>query len=226
MSETLEYVHSGDPNADKTVIWLHGLGTSGHDFEPIVPELGLPKNHDIHFIFPHAPRQPVTINAGMIMPAWYDIYALEADAREDEVGIKRAEQLIRTLIEAELERGVKAENIILAGFSQGGVMALYTGLRFAPALGGILALSCYLPLAASLMTDAAQDKLAPRNLPIFQAHGLHDPVVAYSLGETSRDYLQQMGYQPEWHRYPMQHSLCEEEIRDISVWLKQRLYQM
>ncbi|HEB54970.1 MAG TPA: carboxylesterase [Gammaproteobacteria bacterium] len=224
MSETLDCIHSGDPNADRAVIWLHGLGASGHDFEPIVPELRLPQNPGIHFIFPHAPHLPVTINAGMVMPAWYDIYSLEADAREDELGIKHSEQLIRTLIETELQRGVKAEHIILAGFSQGGVMALYTGLRFTPMLGGILALSCYLPLAASLMAEADQARLASCDLPIFQAHGLHDPVVPYSLGETSRNHLQQMGYHPEWHSYPMQHSLCEKEIRDIRDWLKQRLY--
>lgn len=223
MNEILDCVHSGDPAGDKSVIWLHGLGASGHDFGPIVPELELPQNHGIHFIFPHAPRLPVSINAGMVMPAWYDIYDLEADAREDEAGIKHAEQLIRTLIEVERQRGVKTENIILAGFSQGGVIALYSGLRFAPALGGILALSCYLPLAASLMAEAEQGDLAPRTLPVFQAHGLHDPVVPYSLGETSLNYLQQMGYKPEWHSYPMQHNLCEEEIRDIGDWLKRRL---
>jgi len=222
MSETLDCIHAGDPAGDKAVIWLHGLGASGHDFEPIVPELDLPQNHGIHFIFPHAPRQPVTLNGGMVMPAWYDIYALQADAPEDEAGIKRAEQLIQKLIEVELQRGVKAENIVLAGFSQGGVVALYTGLRFGEKLGGILALSCYLPLAASLMTEAEKGGLAPRSLPIFQAHGQHDPVVAYAMGEASKVYLQQLGYTPEWHSYPMQHSVCEEEIRDIANWLKQR----
>lgn len=223
MNETLDCLHGGDPNGNKSVIWLHGLGASGHDFQPIVPELGLPQNHGIHFIFPHAPRLPVTINAGEVMPAWYDIYALQADARQDEAGLKRAERLIQALIEAERQRGVEAKNIVLAGFSQGGAMALYSGLRFAPTLGGILALSCYLPVAASLMAEADQGKLAPRNLPIFQAHGLYDPVVAYALGEQSRLYLQQMGFKPEWHSYPMQHSVGEKETRDIGVWLKQRL---
>ncbi len=224
MSETLDCIHSGDQDGDKSVIWLHGLGASGDDFEPIVAELGLPQDHGIHFIFPHAPRLPVTINTGMVMPAWYDIYSLQADAREDEIGIKHAEQLIQTLIKTELGRGVKTENIILAGFSQGGVMALYTGLRFAPMLGGILALSCYLPLAASLVAEAGQGTLAPRSLPVFQAHGQHDPVVAYSMGEDSRLYLQQMGYTPEWHSYSMQHSVCEEEIRNIGDWLKPRFF--
>lgn len=223
MSETLDCIHAGDPAGDRAVIWLHGLGASGHDFEPIVPELDLPQNHGIHFIFPHAPRRPVTVNGGMVMPAWYDIYALQADAAEDETGIKHAEQLIQKLIEKELQRGVKAENIVLAGFSQGGVIALYTGLRFTEKLGGILALSCYLPLAASLRAEAGQGGLAPRSLPIFQAHGLQDPVVAYAMGENSMHYLQQLGYKPEWHSYPMQHSVCEEEIRDIANWLKQQL---
>lgn len=223
MSEISGCLHSGNLEGDKAVIWLHGLGASGHDFEAIVPELALPQDHGIHFIFPHAPRLPVTINAGMVMPAWYDIYSLQADAREDETGIKHAELLIQTLIETELKRGVKAEDIILAGFSQGGVIALYTGLRFIPRLGGILALSCYLPLAVSLMAEVEQGKFASRSLPIFQAHGRYDPVVAYVLGEDSRFYLQQMGYKPEWHSYSMQHSICEDEIRDIGNWLKQRL---
>ncbi len=225
MSESLAYIDAGDHNGDKAVIWLHGLGASGDDFEPIVPQLELPTDHGIHFIFPHAPRQPVTLNAGMVMPSWYDIVALQADAPEDESGIRRSEQLILKLIEAEQQRGVKAENIILAGFSQGGVMALYTGLRHRQPLGGILALSCYLPLAASLIAEAEQDLLAPRGLPVFQAHGLHDPVVAYALGEDSKFYLQKMGYTSEWHQYPMQHSVCEEEIQDIGGWLKQRLFR-
>ncbi len=224
MSALPDCVHAGDPTGERAVIWLHGLGASGHDFEPIVPELNLPPDHGIHFVFPHAPKQPVTINAGVVMPAWYDIIALQADAPEDEAGIKQSEQRILALIEAEQARGVKTENIILAGFSQGGVMALYTGLRFKSPLGGVMALSCYLPLVASLMREAEQGDLAPRSLPIFQAHGLHDPVVAYSMGEDSKFYLQQLGYQPEWHSYPMQHSVCEEEIEDIGRWLKQRLY--
>ncbi len=222
MSETLDCIHAGDPNGDKAVIWLHGLGASGHDFEPIVPELNLPVEHGIHFIFPHAPSQPISLNAGVVMPAWYDIIALQADAPEDESGIKQSEQHILTLIEIERQRGVKAENIILAGFSQGGVMALYTGLRHQPQLGGIMALSCYLPLAASLVAEAKTGSLSPHSLPIFQAHGLHDPVVAYSMGEDSKFYLQQLGYQPQWHSYPMQHSVCEQEIEDIASWLKQR----
>ena len=223
MTETPDCLHAGNANGNRAVIWLHGLGASGHDFEPIVPELNLPTDHDIHFIFPHAPRQPVTLNAGMVMPSWYDIVALQTDAPEDEAGIKRSEQLILSLIEVEQQRGVKAENIILAGFSQGGVMALYAGLRFKQQLGGILALSCYLPLVASLMNEAKQGLLAPHSLPIFQAHGLHDPVVAYALGEDSKFYLQQLGYTPEWHSYPMQHSVCENEIEDIGSWLKQWL---
>jgi len=223
MNEILDCIHAGDMAGDRAVIWLHGLGASGHDFEPVVPELDLPENHGIHFIFPHAPRQPVTLNGGMVMPAWYDIYALQAGAPEDEAGIKHAEQLIHHLIEAEQQRGVATENIVLAGFSQGGVMALYTGLRMKQKLGGIMALSCYLPLAASLAAEADGGTLASRDLPIFMAHGLHDPVVSYEMGEKAKSKLQAMGYQPEWHRYPMPHSVCEEEIRDIADWLKQCL---
>jgi len=222
MSASLDCLHAGDVNGDKAVIWLHGLGASGHDFEPIVPELNLPADHDIHFIFPHAPNQPVSLNGGMAMPSWYDIVALQADAPEDEAGIKRSEQAILKLIEAEQQRGVKSENIILAGFSQGGVMALYSGLRHRQQLGGIMALSCYLPLAAALIREANQGLLASHELSIFQAHGQQDPVVTYSMGETSRDHLQQLGYKPKWHSYAMQHSVCEEEIQDIGNWLKQR----
>ena len=218
MTDTLNCLHAGDRNGDKAVIWLHGLGASGHDFEPIVPELDLPPDHGIHFLFPHAPRQPVTINAGVVMPAWYDIIALAADAPEDANGIHRSEARIRQLIDGERQRGVPAENIVLAGFSQGGVMALYTGLRHRPRLGGIMALSCYLPLVAELVDTA--ETLAERTLPVFQAHGLHDPVVPLALGEDARFYLQKLGYAPEWHTYPMQHSVCEAEIRDIGAWLK------
>ncbi|MDH5571282.1 MAG: alpha/beta hydrolase [Gammaproteobacteria bacterium] len=221
MSEdlNLQYVEAGDVDGDKSIIWLHGLGADGYDFEPIVPELRL-DDKGIHFIFPHAPVRPVTINAGASMRAWYDIYAINAGAPEDKKGIEDSRQRIVELIEQEKNRGVKAENIIIAGFSQGGAMALHTGLHYPEKLGGILALSCYLPLMSELMAMNAE-KLVVRDIPIMLVHGIHDPVVPYSMGEDSRYYLQKLGYTPQWHSYPMQHSVCPEEIDDISEWLKQ-----
>ena len=224
----LQYIEAGESGADKSIIWLHGLGADGNDFMPIVPELGL-ADCGIHFIFPHAPVRPVTINAGASMRAWYDIHGLYAGAAEDEKGIKDSEQLIIELIEQERNRGVSAENIILAGFSQGGAMALFTGLRYREKLGGILALSCYLPLASQFMemnlddpdNQSMSDIQAARDIPLMLAHGVHDPVVPYSMGEDSLHYLQKLGYKPQWHRYPMQHSVCPEEINDIANWLKQ-----
>jgi phospholipase/carboxylesterase len=215
----LEYIEAGVPDGNKTVIWLHGLGADGHDFQPIVPELGLAPDHDIRFIFPHAPQRPVTINAGVVMRAWYDIHALQPGAVEDENGILDSEQRIIELIDAEIRRGVKPEHIILAGFSQGGAMALFTGLRYPQKLGGILALSCYLPLVSQFM-QAEKSTLTATDIPIMQAHGTHDPVVSYAMGEDSQYYLNQLGYTVAWHAYPMQHSVCPEEIADISRWMQ------
>ena len=218
-NQKLQYVEAGEIEADKSIIWLHGLGADGYDFQPIVPELGL-VDYSIHFIFPHAPIRPVTINAGASMRAWYDIHGLHEGAFEDKEGIDESEQLIIDLIEQERKRGVKAENIILAGFSQGGVMALHTGLRYSEKLGGILALSCYLPRVPELMEMEA-DALVERDIPIMLVHGIHDPVVPFSMGEDSLTYLQQLGYKPLWHSYSMQHSVCPEEISDISEWMRQ-----
>ncbi len=215
---TLE--HSTGDNPDAAVIWLHGLGADGHDFEPIVPELHLPQECAIRFIFPHAPQRPVTLNAGYIMPAWYDIYSLEFDSREDETGIRDSAAAIEDLITRECERGVDSQRIILAGFSQGGVIALFTGLRHTQTLGGIMALSTYLPLQAQLEQERS---LANRSTPVFMAHGTQDPVVAYGHGDDSRQRLLQWQQPLEWHDYPMAHSLCPEEIRDIRDWLITRL---
>lgn len=215
---TLEYIEAGDPNGNHSVIWLHGLGADGHDFQPIVPELGLAENN-IRFIFPHAPQRPVTLNAGVVMRAWYDIYALQTEAPEDEAGILDSEKRISALIEEEINRGVDAANIILAGFSQGGAMSLFTGIRYPKKLGGILALSCYLPLVPQLM-QMDRNKLAATDISIMQAHGLYDPVVAYEMGEDSQHYLQQLGYTVNWHPYPMQHNVCMEEIKDIGQWIQ------
>ena len=205
-------------DADASVIWLHGLGADGHDFEPIVPELDLPETTKIRFIFPHAPSRPITINNGMVMPAWYDIASPQLDQIEDEAGIRRSQQYVEQLIQRETEHGIKSENIILAGFSQGGAIALFTGLRYPQPLAGIIALSTYLPLAQTARTEASE---ANRQIPILLAHGSHDPIIPLRLAEDSRHYLEQLGYKPEWKIYFMEHSVCPDEIRDISRWLIQ-----
>lgn len=197
-----------------SVIWLHGLGADGHDFEPIVPELDLPEMA-IRFVFPHAPMQPVTINAGMVMRAWYDI-SDTAIRREDEAGIRASQALLEALIAREKERGSPAQRIVLAGFSQGGAIALQTGLRHPERLAGIMALSCYLPIAETLGAEAHP---ANRDVPLFMGHGTQDPVVIPRRATDSRDHLQRAGYEVEWHDYPMPHSVCLEEIRDIGLWL-------
>lgn len=197
-----------------SVIWLHGLGADGHDFEPIVPELDLPEMA-IRFVFPHAPMQPVTINAGMVMRAWYDI-SDTAIRREDEAGIRASQALLEALIAREKERGSPAQRIVLAGFSQGGAIALQTGLRHPERLAGIMALSCYLPIAETLGAEAHP---ANRDVPLFMGHGTQDPVVILKRATDSRDRLQRAGYEVEWHDYPMPHSVCLEEIRDIGLWL-------
>ncbi|MBB71820.1 MAG: carboxylesterase [Legionellales bacterium] len=202
--------------ATHAIIWLHGLGASGHDFEPIVPELRLPEPIALRFIFPHAPIKPVTINGGIPMPAWYDIKDISIEAREDAEGIQQSAQAIIELIKQQNADGIASHNIFLAGFSQGGALALHTGLRYSESLAGILALSCYLPLARELDTQAAQ---ANRQTPIMMAHGIDDPVVPYQFGEASKNHLQTMGYNIDWCTYPMDHSVCGEEIIAIGRWL-------
>ena len=208
------------------VIWMHGLGADGSDFEPIVPELRLTHQPAVRFVFPNAPIMPVSVNNGMSMPAWYDIYALGAmpaannalARKEDAAGIRQSQKAIEALIEREIARGVPAEHIVLAGFSQGCAMALYTGLRYPQKLAGIVALSGYLPLA-----DSTADERAAENLdtPIFLAHGTQDPVVVLPRAEASRDALLQLGYNVQWHTYPMPHSVSGPEVRDISAFLRQ-----
>jgi phospholipase/carboxylesterase len=213
LPETLEIETGARPDA--AVIWLHGLGADGHDFEPIVPELGLPPGLALRFVFPHAPMRPVTINMGMRMPAWYDILQMGGGA-EDAEGIRASQAALEGLIARECARGVKPERIVLAGFSQGGAVALQTGLRHAQALGGIMALSTYLPLAATLQ---AERSTANQAIPLFMAHGSQDPMINISRARQSLAALQALGYAVEWHEYPMQHSVCAEEIADISDWL-------
>lgn len=205
-----------EPNPSCVVIWMHGLGADGNDFLPIINDLKLSSKKGIRFIFPHALMRPVTINNGYVMRAWYDIRGVDINSLEDEEGIRDAQKAIDALIDNEIQRGIVSENIVLAGFSQGGAIALQTGLRQENKLAGIMALSCYLPLSATLSNEAHP---ANATIPIFMAHGTYDAVVPISLGITSRDYLYQAGYAPEWHEYPMEHAVCIEEIHDVDCWL-------
>jgi phospholipase/carboxylesterase len=198
------------PDPDAAVIWLHGLGADGHDFEPIVPELELEK--PVRFVFPHAPLRPVTINQGMRMRAWYDILQL-GGGPEDEAGLRASQQLTEELIRAQ---GLPADRIVLAGFSQGGAIVLLTGLRYPERLAGVIALSTYLPLAGTLAAERSEPN---RETPIFMAHGRYDDLIPMQRALGSRDYLQKLGYAVEWHDYPMPHSVCAPEIADISAFL-------
>jgi phospholipase/carboxylesterase len=207
-------------NPRHAVIWLHGLGADGHDFEPIVPELVDRAWPPLRFIFPHAPVRPITINGGSVMRAWYDISGLEIAQRQDETGIRASVGLLDELIEHEIARGIPGENVLLAGFSQGGAVVLAGGIRRKSAVCGIIALSTYLPMAEK--TDA-EASAANQATPIFMAHGMLDPTISHALGEMSRDYLKQRGYPVDWHDYPMAHQICAEEIADLRTWIGQRL---
>ncbi len=208
------------------IIWLHGLGADGEDFVPIADELQLPVA--VRYVFPHAPMRPVTINGGYVMRAWYDILVGAASAEisanigrhEDAAGIRAAQAEIKKLIAQEKQRGIAAKDIFLAGFSQGGAVALHTGLRHEEKLGGILALSTYLPLAQALSSEA---DVSNRDTPIFMAHGRADTVIPHAFGRASAEELLRQGYALEWHDYDMLHSVCPEEIRDIELWLRRRL---
>jgi len=218
MSELLDTIEvETGPAPRAAIIWLHGLGADGHDFEPIVPELSLPPSPAVRFVFPHAPIQAVTINGGARMRAWYDI---GHDGRQDAAGIRASQSRVEALIARERGRGVAAHRIVLAGFSQGGAIALQTGLRHPDPLAGVLALSTYLPLADTLEKEASA---AARDVPIFMAHGVEDPLIPLARAAQSRDRLSALGYRVEWHEYPMPHSVCAEEIRDIGVWLQRTL---
>lgn len=208
------------PNPQRSVIWLHGLGADGNDFAPLVPELRLTDVPATRFVFPHAPVRPITINQGMAMRAWYDIFTPDLVRREDEAGVRESQQAIETLIARENERGIATEHIVLAGFSQGSAMILHTGLRLPHKLAGMIALSGYLPLLA-LAEDERHD--ANRDTPIFMAHGTMDPVVAIERAEVSRQAVEKMGYTVSWHTYPMPHSVCMEEVSDIAAFLRKVL---
>jgi phospholipase/carboxylesterase len=214
--ETIDIETGKNPGA--SIIWMHGLGADGNDFVPIVGELGL-GSRAVRFVFPHAPMRPVTINNGYVMRAWYDVSFgdLEGKSRRaDEQGVRESEAQINALIEREEKRGIKAGSILLAGFSQGGAIALHTGLRHPRKLAGVMALSTYLPLGESLPSEGSP---ANKATPVFMAHGMFDNVVPLMMGAGSMTYLSGLGYPVEWHQYPMQHSVCPEEIRDIGAWL-------
>jgi phospholipase/carboxylesterase len=206
--------------ATAAVIWLHGLGADGQDFVPIVPELRLDESLPIRFIFPHARARPVTINGGYVMRAWYDIRGIASGAPEDEAGIRESEQVVRGLVRREVGAGIAVDRIAIAGFSQGGAIALQTALRYPQALAGVMALSTYLPLRNTLEAEASA---ANKQIPILMCHGTQDQVVQLGLGEQSRDLLVKLGYAVEWKTYPMPHSVCPEQIGDIAKWLKERL---
>ncbi len=208
------------PNPQRTIIWLHGLGADGNDFAPIVPQLVDRSWPALRFVFPHAPVRPVTVNNGMQMRAWYDIAGMEIAQKQDQAGIRASIGLLDELIAREVDRGIAEQHILLAGFSQGGAIVLAGGVRHVQRLGGIIALSTYLPLAETTESEASASN---RDTPIFMAHGSQDPVVPQGLGEMSRDYLAQRGYKIEWHSYPMAHQVCMEEIAALQGWIGSRL---
>ena len=205
------------PNPTISVVWLHGLGADGNDFVPLVRELDLTGLPGIRFVFPHANTMPVTINGGYVMRSWYDIVATDLTRREDEGGLRASQLQVEALIAREKARGIPASRIILAGFSQGCAMTLQTGLRHPEKLAGMLCLSGYLPLSSVAGAERSEASLGT---PIFMAHGVQDPVVPFARAEESRKVVEALGYQVEWHAYPMQHTLCLEEVQDISKWIR------
>lgn len=212
-------VESG-PGPTGTVIWLHGLGADGHDFEPIVPELVHPGERALRFVFPHAPRRPITVNGGLVMRAWYDLAGIDRRLREDEEGIRSSYEIITSLIRRENERGIATRRIVLGGFSQGGAMAVYAGTRYPEALAGIIALSCYMLLPGKFAEERSR---ANQETPLFVAHGKQDPLIPPFMGTENRQQLEGLGYRVRWRSYLIGHSVCPEEICDIAVWLREVL---
>lgn len=210
--ETVE-VETG-PSPSASVIWLHGLGADGHDFEPVVPQLQLPPALQVRFVFPHAPVQPVTINGGMSMRSWYDILSLDTEGRADKAGVLKSSAMLDDLIARECARGIAADKIVIAGFSQGGAVAIQTALTSPHKLGGLMALSTYVALPEEVAAAAVR-----KDLPIFMAHGSFDPVLKLDWGRASVEQLTEAGFNVDWHEYPMAHAVCPQEIVDISRWL-------
>jgi phospholipase/carboxylesterase len=216
MTESLQTIEiETKPKPSHSVIWLHGLGANGNDFVPIIEELSLPPL-GIRFVFPHAPMRPVTINGGFVMRAWYDIAYQDVVVKEDEQGLRQSQKMIEELIAKEESRGVPMSRIVVAGFSQGGVISLQTGLRQPKRLAGVMSLSAYLPLTSTI---GKERNAANNDVPIFLGHGIADNIVPLPLGIASRDRLLKLGYDVDWHQYPMPHSVCAEELGDISAWL-------
>ncbi len=221
MSDSPIVIESGSKPPDSCVIWLNGLGADGHDFEPIVPELKLKADLNIRFVFPHAPMIPVTINQGFVMRAWYDIREIKIDAQQDEAGIRQSAQALGQMIEDQIESGIVSERIVLAGFSQGGAIALFTALRYPEHLAGVMALSAYMPLPQLLSAEKSD---ANSGIPIFLAHGSEDTVIPVELAYVTRGKLEKEGYPAAWMEYQgMPHSISEKEIIDIAEWLEQTL---
>lgn len=220
LPETLERSTGEDPRW--SVVWLHGLGADGNDFAPIVPELLRPDWPALRFVFPHAPVRKVTINGGMPMRAWYDIRDLDLSNRADAEGVEQSVAQVDALVAREAGRGIPPERVLLAGFSQGGAIALAAGIRRRQPLAGLVALSTYLPLGQATLAGLAD---AARAQPVFMAHGLHDPVVPYSGGKRSRDALRDAGFEVDWHAWPMAHQVCAEEIDALSAWMSRRFAQ-
>ncbi|KQQ47761.1 carboxylesterase [Duganella sp. Leaf126] len=218
--QTIEKETGANPTV--AIIWMHGLGADANDFVPMLQELDLRGLPAIRFVFPNADTMPVTVNGGYVMRSWYDIVATDLGRQEDETGLRASQAKVEALIAREKARGIAADRIILAGFSQGCAMTLQTGLRQKEKLAGMMCLSGYLPIAPKAATEFTQESLAT---PVFMAHGRMDPVVPVTRATASRDLLQQWGYQVEWHDYPMQHSLCQQEVDDIGAWLKRVLVQ-
>lgn len=214
-----EIVKTAD-QTEFTIIWMHGLGADGHDFVPVIPELKLPASFKIKFVFPHAPVRPVTLNNGMEMRAWYDLLSLDRSKTAKEDDILTTVTWINQMIDVEIESGTPSDKILLAGFSQGGVVALHTGLRYPQKLAGIMALSTYIPFKENTLNQA---NAVQKGMPIFAAHGVHDPVIPFASYQDYVPSLKAQGYDVEAHTYPMEHSLCLEEINDISAWLQKVL---
>jgi phospholipase/carboxylesterase len=220
MTEALQTIEiETRPKPSHSVIWLHGLGADGSDFVPIVQELSLPPL-GIRFVFPHAPMRPVTINGGFVMRAWYDIASADIGAAEDAHGIRQSQGAVEALIDKEAARGIPANRVVLAGFSQGGAIALHTGLRHPKRLAGLMSLSAYVPLAATVERERSK---ANADCPVFMGHGVVDEIVKLPLGTGSRDRLEKLGYAVEWHQYPMPHSVCAEEMAHVGAWLRRVL---
>ncbi len=216
----VEVENNPEKPADALVIWLHGLGDSGHGFAPIVPSLQLPSSLSVRFVFPNAPSRPITINGGMKMPGWYDIAQMDLANRADEAGVRESAELIEKVIEKQIARGIKPERMVIAGFSQGGVMAYHIATRLDYEIAGVMALSTYLCAPEKLADEVTN---ANKNTPIFSAHGLQDDVVPYVAGKMAADKLTSLGYKVEWKEYAMQHNVCPEQVQDIGNWLNKVL---